>query len=108
VGGRAILRETRDDPAYAARTQGQVLARLDRLESRRRLTMPPDPRRPEHRRRLELAVFLGFLVVVFVAKLPALDLPYYWDEFGYITAAHWLSGESLVRALPGFRPADAF
>ena len=70
--------------------------------------MPSDARRPEHRRRLELVTFLGLLVVVFVAKFPALDLPYYWDEFGYVTAVNWLSGESLVRALPGFRPADAF
>ncbi len=55
-----------------------------------------------------LLVFALFAAVVFVAKLPTLDVSPYWDEMGYVGQAHWLSEVNLIRALPGLRPADAF
>jgi hypothetical protein len=53
-------------------------------------------------------VFGGLLVLVVLAKLPFVALPYYWDEEGWVTPVHWLSNYGLVQALPGFRPADWF
>jgi hypothetical protein len=56
----------------------------------------------------DLVAFLGFLVLVFAAKAPVLGIPYYWDEAGWVGAAHWLAGRNLLRAIPGLRPPDIF
>lgn len=53
-------------------------------------------------------VWIGILTaLVLAAKLPTLHLPYHWDELAWAGKARWLSEGSLVRALPGFRPAGA-
>lgn len=59
--------------------------------------------------RLDTVVLLMLVLVVLVAKLPVLQLPYHWDEMGaYFEPANWLSGRSLWDALPGRHPAEIF
>ena len=55
-----------------------------------------------------LAIFCFFAAIVFFGKLPTLGVPYYWDEMAWASQARWLSGENLLRALPGLRAPDAF
>src|SRR5262245_6725081 len=52
--------------------------------------------------------FCFFAALVFFTKLPVLDVPLYWDEMAWASQARWLSGENLLRALPGLRVPDVF
>ena len=52
------------------------------------------------------AAALAALVVL--VKLATLDTPAYWDEMEWVRQAQDLSTGSLLRALPGFRPASLF
>jgi hypothetical protein len=56
----------------------------------------------------DITVFLLFLLVVFITKFSTLNTPYYWDEMGWVRAAHWLSGVNLLRSIPGFHPPTTF
>ncbi len=56
----------------------------------------------------DITAFLFFLLVVFIAKFSTLNTPYYWDEMGWIRAAHWLSQVNLLRSIPGFHPSTTF
>ncbi len=58
--------------------------------------------------RRDAALFLLFFVIVFASKWNTLHIPYYWDETGWATAAYWLSGVNLVRAIPGLHPPTTF
>jgi hypothetical protein len=59
-------------------------------------------------RSYRLLSFCFFAALVFFAKLPILDVPYYWDEMAWVSQARWLSEVNLLRALPGLRAPDAF
>ncbi|MCP4707735.1 MAG: glycosyltransferase family 39 protein [Planctomycetes bacterium] len=57
----------------------------------------------------EVVIFIFFLALIFISKLPTLDLPYHWDEMGaYVGPAHWLAEGSMVRILPGRHPMGTF
>jgi len=59
--------------------------------------------------RRDIIVGLALLAVVFLSKLITLNVPYHWDEMGaYIPPAHWLAEGSLIKAIPGFYPAEKF
>jgi dolichyl-phosphate-mannose-protein mannosyltransferase len=51
---------------------------------------------------------LSLAALTVCLKLPTLTTPAYWDEMGWTNQAHWLSGQNLLRALPGLRPASMF
>jgi hypothetical protein len=67
-------------------------------------------RKRGHWRRIppDLAAGVAIIILVFACKASILDAPYYWDEAGWVGAARWLSEQSLLKALPGLRPAAAF
>jgi Dolichyl-phosphate-mannose-protein mannosyltransferase len=56
----------------------------------------------------DVLVGIAFFLVVFGSKIHVLDLPYHWDEIGYIVPIHWLAQGSLSRAIPGAHPPQAF
>ncbi len=51
---------------------------------------------------------VSLAVTAILVKLPTLDTGAYWDEIGYLGQARWLSEVSLLKAIPGLRPAGAF
>jgi len=58
--------------------------------------------------KLDLVIGLAFFLVVFGSKVSVLDLPYHWDEIGYVVPMHWLAQGSLSRVVPGAHPPHAF
>ena len=59
-------------------------------------------------RTADVVAIAGLAALVLAAKASVLGTPAYWDELGWLGRAFALSDGSLIRALPGFRPADAF
>ncbi|MEO8576283.1 MAG: glycosyltransferase family 39 protein [Gemmatimonadales bacterium] len=53
-------------------------------------------------------VVVSLAVVTFLLKLPTFGTPAYWDEMGWLLPVQALSEGSLIRAIPGFRPAAEF
>ena len=51
---------------------------------------------------------VSLAVTAILVKLPTLDTAAYWDEIGYLHEARWLSEVSLLKAIPGLRPAGEF
>jgi Dolichyl-phosphate-mannose-protein mannosyltransferase len=58
--------------------------------------------------KLDLVVAFAFFLVVVGSKVTVLNLPYHWDEIGYVVPIHWLAEGSLARAIPGAHPPHAF
>ncbi len=54
------------------------------------------------------AIAAVFAALVFLSKLPVLDVPFYWDEMAWVGQARWLAQGPLFRAIPGLRGAAAF
>ncbi len=54
------------------------------------------------------AIVAVFAALVFISKLPILDVPFYWDEMAWVSQARWLAQGTLFHALPGLRGASAF
>ncbi len=55
-----------------------------------------------------IAIFFLLLAVVLMSKFGTLNTPYYWDEMGWVRAAHWLSQVNLLSSIPGFHPPATF
>ena len=53
-------------------------------------------------------IFAIALLLVFLCKLNVLSTPFYWDEMGWVRAAHWLAQKPLYMALPGLHPLGTF
>jgi signal transduction histidine kinase len=69
--------------------------------------MDPTPGAAPLPRRFAFAL-LGLGALFVAAKLPALDLPFYWDEQAYVLPSAWLAREGLVHVLPGLHPPGQF
>jgi len=60
--------------------------------------------------KFDIFVFIFLAVLVFSSKLPTLNTPYLWDEFGRIGGARWLCDAKfgLFRFIPGLYPPGMF
>jgi len=56
----------------------------------------------------DLAVLASLIGLVFITKIEVLEIPYYWDEMGYVRAANSLSQYTLMNIFPGVGPPDQF
>lgn len=73
-------------------------------------TVKPDPSKNSSARMsiVDVMVLAGLTLIVLVFKATLLNLPYHWDEIAFINSAHHLAKESLIYALPGHHPPQAF
>ena len=60
------------------------------------------------RRTADSITLVVLAAAVVIAKAPAFGTPAYWDEMGWLGQAYALADGSLIQAMPGFRPAQAF
>src|SRR5208283_5961407 len=63
---------------------------------------------PKALRNYDLLAGLLLFVAIAISKANTIALPYYWDEYVYISPANWLYNGSLMRAFPGLHPPTIF
>ena len=61
-----------------------------------------------HSRVLDALFLLILAVVIFLAKMNVVALPYHWDDSVYINPSHWLVNTNFIHVLPGLHPPELF